>query len=319
MVATYPRDAVFNVSNFSVTGSAQYNYTDTTTEFILPSAVRSVAEVLPYADGILQDGTTYELSGYNGTNYSNVLFSTPLYASNLTLKTISVPNYFYINKTAIATGLVTYTNTNPVTINGNVYVVDGIRSTFALPMVSNTTNKDSIFLSVSGVNQAQPEFDFPSSTLGYSGVDISFVPQPLHIVELRVFDGGVNKYLRRTSIEDRKVDRGFSYTREPEMRATKYIAGYEKRRLITRRLKRAWTWRYTNINGIEKEAIEQFYLARSGTYEAFSLDLSHLNEQGLATVVFNKPISVTNVLSASPEDLTQNFYNVDIEVREIDD
>ena len=105
---------------------------------------------------------------------------------------------------------------------------------------------------------------------------------------------------------------------EPEVKSTKFIAGYEKRRLITRRLKRKWEFSYTNINGIEKEAIETFYRERSGTFEAFSFDLSHLNEQGLVTVVFDSGPKITNVLSGSPNDLTQNFYTVNMVFREVD-
>ena len=94
---------------------------------------------------------------------------------------------------------------------------------------------------------------------------------------------------------------------------------YEKRRLNTRRLRRKWNFTYTNINGLDKEAIDSFYVSRNGTYESFSFDLSHLNESGLATVVFDTPPQITNVLAASTDDLAQNYYNITMQFREVDD
>ena len=43
-----------------------------------------------------------------------------------------------------------------------------------------------------------------------------------------------------------------------------------------------------------------------------------LNEQGLVTVVFDSGPKITNVLSGSPNDLTQNFYTVNMVFREVD-
>jgi hypothetical protein len=319
MTAIYPNDAVFNVNNFSTTGSVQYNGTGTTTEFILPTSVTNVGQVLPFADGVLQDATTYGLSSFNGINYSNVAFNAPLYASNLTLKTISVPNYFFINQFAISPSVLDFSNTVPVVIRGNTYVVNNTRTTFPLPLNANGSSKDSILLIRNGVAQAQDQFTYPSATLGIYGVDMLDAPHNDETLEIRYFDSGTNKYTRMTSMASRKVDKGFSYTKEPEVKSTKFIAGYEKRRLITRRLKRKWTCSYTNINGIMKEAIENFYFARSGTFEAFSLDLSHLNEQGLVTVVFDGAPNINNVLGGSTNDMTQNFYTINLNFREVDD
>jgi hypothetical protein len=319
MVATYPTDAVFNVNSFSTIGSVQYNNTNTTTEFILPTSITNIGQVLPFADGVLQDATTYTLTAYNGISYSNIAFNAPLYTSNLTLKTISVPNYFYINQLGLSTALLTFSNTAPVTIRSNTYVVDGIRTTFPLPLLANGSNKDNILVTRNGVNQDQTQFTYPSATLNIYGIDMLVAPLAEEVVEVRYFDSGTNRYTRRTSMASRKADKGFSYTREAEVKTSKFIAGYEKRRLVTRRLKRKWNFNYTNINGIEKEAIEAFYRDRNGPYEAFSFDLSHLNEQGLVTVIFDSPPQVTNVLSGSPNDLTQNFYNVTMNFREVDD
>lgn len=319
MVAIYPTDAVFNVNNFSTVASVQYNNTTSTTEFILPSSVTNVGQVLPYADGILQDTTTYDLSTFNGISYSNIIFNAALYASNLTLKVVSIPNYFYVWENSLVTAVLTYSNTVPVTIRSNTYVTDGIRTTFALPLVANSSNKDTIIVTRNGVTQTQPEFTFPSATLNIYGFDLLDAPLANETLEVRVFDSGVRKYTRKTSMASRKADRGYSYTREPDVKVSKFIGGYEKRRLNSRRLRRKWTFSYTNISGIEKEAIESFYINRSGTFESFSFDLSHLNESGLATVVFDSPPQITNTLSASATNMQQNFFNVSMVFRETDD
>lgn len=319
MVSTYPQDATFNVNNFTTVASVQYNNTLATTEFILPTSVTGDGQILPFADGVLQDATTYNVGTPIGTSYSNVIFNSPLYASNLTIKVISVPNYFYVNQFSLNTALLDYSNTTPVTIRGNTYVTDGIRTTFALPLVSNSSSKDTILISRNGVQQSSGDFTFPSATLGIYGVDLLDAPHSEEVLEIRVFDSGSNKYTRKTSMASRKADKGFSYTREPAVKINKFIAGYEKRRLITRRLQRKWDITYTNINGIEKEAIEMFYQARSGTYEAFSFDLSHLNENGLATVRFDSAPKITNVLSGSTNDMTQNFYTVSMTLQEVND
>jgi hypothetical protein len=318
MVAVYPTDAVYNVSNFSTVASTQYN-TNTQTEFILPATVTAVGQILPYSDGVLQDASTYDLSGYTGVTYSNVVFSGPLWASNLTLKVISVPSSFFVWENYLTTAVATFSNTTPVTIRSNVYLVDGIRTTFALPLLSNTSNKDSIIVARSGVSQSQSEFIFPSATLDIYGIDMLEAPLSNEVLEIRVFDSGIQKYVRRNGLNGRKADKGYSYTREADVKTTKFIAGYEKRRLNTRRLRRKWNFTYTNINGLDKEAIDAFYMSRNGTYESFSFDLSHLNESGLATVVFDTPPQITNVLAGSASDFAQNYYNVTMQFREVDD
>ena len=319
MVAVYPTDAVYNVNNFSTVASTQYNNTNTQTEFILPTSVTAVGQILPYADGVLQDASTYDISNYNGINYSNVVFTGPLYASNLTLKVVSVPSSFFVWETYLTTAIVDFSNTIPVTIRSNVYLVNGIRTTFALPAVSNVTSKDAIIVARSGVTQSQSDFTFPSATLGIYGIDMAEAPLANEILEIRVFDSGVQKYVRKSGLNGRKADKGYSYTREADVKTTKFIAGYEKRRLNTRRLRRKWNFTYTNINGLDKEAIDSFYMSRNGTYESFSFDLSHLNESGLATVVFDAPPQITNVLAGSASDFTQNYYNVTMQFREVDD
>lgn len=318
MTAVYPRDAVFDVNSFSTVSSTEYLTTGSTTEFVLPTPVQSVGQVLAFSDGVMQDPTTYDLEASDGVRFSNVVFTESLFANVLTLKVISVPNYFYVNRYNLNTAVLTYNNA-PQTVRANSYNTNGSRKTFALPVTSVSAYKESVLVFRSGLAQSTNDFTFPSATLNIYGIDMIEAPASDETLEIRVFDTSTGKYYRSTSMEDRKADKGFSYTREVMAKKTAYIAGYEKRRLISRRMKRKWTFGYKNLNGIQKQAIENFYLARSGDYEAFSFDLSHLNEQGLITVTFETPPNVTHVLSGNPDDLSQNYYDITMNFREVDD
>ena len=72
---------------------------------------------------------------------------------------------------------------------------------------------------------------------------------------------------------------------------------------------------YTNITGVERTAIENFYNARSGTFESFSFDLSHLNESGTISARFDGDLSITQVLSSGLS-LTENIYSVGFKLKE---
>ena len=99
------------------------------------------------------------------------------------------------------------------------------------------------------------------------------------------------------SLADRKPDKGITAERIFDTISFNSQAGYEKRRLRSRRSKRNYSINYTNITGVEKSAIENFYNARSGEFEAFTFDLSHINESGNITTRFDGPLSITQVLS----------------------
>ena len=72
---------------------------------------------------------------------------------------------------------------------------------------------------------------------------------------------------------------------------------------------------YTNVSGIEKNAIENFYNARSGEFEAFTFDLTHINEAGTITARFDGPLNVQQVHSAGSA-LTENFFTVSFNLQE---
>lgn len=137
-------------------------------------------------------------------------------------------------------------------------------------------------------------------------------------LSIRVFDSEVTSVDRFTSMVDRKPDKGISSKRSFDVSTFVSQAGYEKRRLKSRRSKREYDLQYSNITGIEKTAIENFYTARSGEYESFIFDLAHINETGIITVKFGNELQIDQILSNGPE-LTDNYYDVKFKLKEVFD
>jgi hypothetical protein len=137
-------------------------------------------------------------------------------------------------------------------------------------------------------------------------------------LSIRSFGMTVTTLDRFTSMADRKPDKGFNRTESFDVATFTSQAGYEKRRLKSRRSKRAYSLTYTNITGIERTAIEEFYRARNGTFEAFTFDLSHLNDSGTINARFEGPLSVTQVLSTGTA-LVDNFFTVSFGISEVFD
>ena len=123
---------------------------------------------------------------------------------------------------------------------------------------------------------------------------------------------------RFNSMADRKPDKGFATNEKFDVASFTSQAGYEKRRLKSRRSKRSYDLTYSNISGIERTAIEQFYRARSGDFESFTFDLSHLNESGTLSTRFDGELNVAQALSTGST-LTENFYTVSFKLQEVFD
>lgn len=119
------------------------------------------------------------------------------------------------------------------------------------------------------------------------------------------------------SIANRKPDRGYSEDRIFDMAFFESQAGYESRRLRSRRAKRRYAITYTNINGYYMNAIRDFYNARFGNFEAFYLDLSYLNQSGTVTVRFDGPLVVNNILDGSTTDKKKLIYTVSFNLQEV--
>tara|TARA_R110000803_G_scaffold150985_4_gene216180 strand:+ start:2091 stop:3689 length:1599 start_codon:yes stop_codon:yes gene_type:complete len=137
-------------------------------------------------------------------------------------------------------------------------------------------------------------------------------------LSIRVFDSSVTSVDRFSSMADRKPDKGISSKRSFDVATFTSQAGYEKRRLKSRRSKREYDLSYTNVTGIEKTAIENFYTARSGEYETFIFDLAHINESGTITVKFGADLQISQILSNGPA-LTDNYYDIKFKLKEVFD
>lgn len=119
-----------------------------------------------------------------------------------------------------------------------------------------------------------------------------------------------------SSMKDRKPDNEFSIDKEYSVSKWVSEAGYEKRRLKSRRPTRELELKYTNINGLQKEAIEKFYDARLGEWESFNLDLSHLSMSGTMRVRFEGKLKIEQVLSPGITNILLNFYTVEFKLKE---
>ena len=539
-MATYPDDASIVIESFSVVSEANFTNTGTTTTtFALDSPATFTGEVIAIVDGVTQATNSYTLNA----DGDEINFLVATNASNLTLKVVSIPSRFKVNRTIDQARGVAYSNSSATVVNSNTFLINGNTESFALPEGSNTTSKAELFVYVSGAYQIPTAFTYPSIVYGNDGIDIgdntatklllnfdgtdgattttdaspsahtvsfegnaqldtaakqfgtssllldgtndavniaadngfdfsddnytlecfvrpatgafsgnstilsrtkdadnfyrlalhadsnlsfsymkggtfsnvtggnanggvfyhvavsynhaddnlalyvnnvrvstnafsvtnhaTMVDAPLqignanvlaedfsgHIDALRmakslkyktaglqpantaptVIGGGALGSLQATdkliirsfgmsvasldrfnSMADRKPDKGFSTEEAFQSAIFLSQAGYEKRRLQSRRSKRKYSLQYSNISGIEKTAIEEFYRARSGDFESFTFDLSHINDSGTINSRFDGPLNVTQVLSTGTT-LTDYFYTVSFSLQEVFD
>ena len=530
-MATFPDDATAPITAYPVTATVTYSSTAAQTYFNLPATISFAGEVAAFSDGVLQATDSYALSNAG----QSISFAIAPSASNLTLQTVSIPAKFRTTRSTFTTLAVEYSNTSTKIIDSNTYLINANTESFALPAGANTDSVAELQVYVSGIYQAPTAYTYPSTVLGYNGIDIgdntatklllNFVSNltdespyaktvtsrgttayssntltfsgtnsleiPSHqdydihigdftvdthfsldagakmgsnqtlmaryqdaddyyflrvvgsnsnvafvssvggsITELyggnvnaatsyhvalsyerttenlrlyvnnvlvdhgnflrgstasgplqlgnanvvgemvdgsmsffryaaapryktasiqpiaspfgqhdrmtvisgaplgainsadqlsvRVYDSTTETLDRFTSMSDRKPDKGIGSTRE--FGTVKFMsqAGYEKRRLKSRRSKRAYDLTYSTVTGVEKTAIENFYVARSGEFESFSFDLSHINETGTITVRFDGPLSVEQTYSNGNR-LIDNFYSVSFKLQEVFD
>ena len=529
-MATYPDDATAPVTAFGVVADVIYTNTGATrTDFNLASKATHRGEIVAFIDGVLQQTSGYDLANAGQT----ASFLTAPNASNLTLKTISLPTRFRLTRSFPAVRTVDYSNTTATVINSNTFLINSNTESFALPEGVNVSSTSDFMVFLSGVFQNPDSYTFPSTVYGSQGIDIGdntatkllaqfngsltdasdsshtlsfrggsasynsserivldgttldYVDIPdngdfnifsrdftldtfikpdtgttmtanqslfskhqdasnnfnlrlvgansnvgfvvndggtitevyggnanggsnLHVavsydraqqnlrlfvnnvkvahknftandfagnvvigansnvaangelfkgqidftrlshsvryrgtghspivshtptvisgaplgsvdtsdtLSIRVFDSEVLTSDRFNSMADRKPDKGFSAERKFDTITFESQAGYEKRRLRSRRSKRSYNLSYTNVTGVEKTAIENFYNARSGEFEAFTFDLTHINEIGTITTRFDGPLSVDQVHSGGTA-LTENFYTVSFKLQE---
>lgn len=118
-----------------------------------------------------------------------------------------------------------------------------------------------------------------------------------------------------SSMNDVKPDTGFTSEQEFNTIIFETESGYEKRRLRSRRPKRSYSLKYTNLTGLEKSAVETFYRDRSGNFDSFNFDLSHINETGTVRVRFDGKLNVDHILSIG-SNVLQNYYTVSFNLKE---
>lgn len=118
-----------------------------------------------------------------------------------------------------------------------------------------------------------------------------------------------------SSMADKKPDKGFSEDLNFSSIVFESEAGYEKRRLKSRRGKRVYSFTYTNISGLAKQAIQNFYKERSGNFESFTFDLDHISQTGTLTARFEGPLNIQEVRSGAANVLN-DVYTVTITLKE---
>lgn len=324
-MAIYPDDAVVSSTAFATIAGGQTTFTNTgaAIDFNLPVSVSYPAEVFVTIDGVVQDVTSYYLSNNNAT----LSFYNPPAATSMVVRCVDLPARYKKIRTSpnLAVSHVKYSNTAFTTVDSNTYRLNGVATTFSLPTAALGSGPDanSIFVILSGIVQNSDAYTYPSATLGINGIDLDTAPAIAGpsgnfantTMEIRTFITESSYVSRFSDMRDRKPNNGFAM--QDQFNVTKYStqSGYEKRRLMSRRPKKSLSLVYTNISGVEKEAIENFYYARNGEFETFTFDLTHINDTGTMRARFNGPLEVQQVISAGPL-LTQNFYNVRISLQE---
>ena len=284
-----------NQTLFARHGDADNNY-----NLRLVGANSNVGFVINRAGGITE---IYGGNANGGSNY-HVAVSYDASTNNLRL---------YVNNVKVAhTGYVAATATG-----GNVSIGANSNTTTA----GEFFNGDISFARMAHVARYRTDSHAPivssnaitvqsGAPLGsdYSGDSLS----------IRVYDSSVETLDRFTSMADRKPDRGITSSRAFDVTTFASQAGYEKRRLKSRRSKRSYELQYSSITGVEKTAIENFYNARSGEFESFSFDLSHINESGIITTRFAGPLQIEQSYSVGSR-LIDNFYTVSFSLQEVFD
>ena len=236
-----------------------------------------------------------------------------------TIRVIDLPPHYRVTSTAptLLVDTVTYSSSS-VNIAGTNYITDGSRRLFSIPESCLGTMNSGAYLLVikNGVLVDPLQYTYPApSPLVNNGIYFNTAPEAGSIVEIRATSTIREVAIRLTDMRYRRPSNG--YTTQTQFNVAKYStqAGYEKRRLLTRRGKRSYQLTYTNVTGIEKQAIENFYSARNGEYEAFTFDLTHINQTGTVRCRFNGAIDVQQVVSRGTR-LIDNFYTIRFNLQE---
>ena len=311
MPGYYPSGANVSVDNYSTLTSCTYSSTGSCTVFNIGSYVSHPGELAAIKDGNVLSYTSYTLSNSGGT----VNFISAPSATTLELRTLVVPPFLRVTKDSTQISALSYSNTASITFNGNAYQINGSRTAWAVPVAPTDVNQ--LLVTVNGLVRNSTTFTFPSATLARNGIDISpALAATVANLDVRVFTGTTTQTDRFTTMEDRKPDRGYTTDKQFDTLMFESQAGYETRRLRSRRPRRNYNLTYTNVTGLHKIAVDNFYNARSGDYESFIFDLSHVNETGSVIVRFDGPVQTTHVANTGPA-ASQNYYTINMKLKEV--
>jgi hypothetical protein len=321
-MAIYPDDAVVPTTAYStLTGGINASVSITTSlgPYTLPTAVSFAGQVVitNNSTGLLVPVSSYYLTTAAGTTITFNSGSNPG-TGTYTFRCVDLPATYRVISTSptLSVSAVRYSSSS-VTVEGNAYVTNGSTRTFSLPESALGTVNNGNFLLVSnaGLVVNTSAYAYPGTGTNYNTITFGTAPSAGAIVEIRATSTTRQYTTRLTDMRYRKPSNG--YTTQNQFNVSKYStqAGYEKRRLLSRRPKRNFQLSYNVISGVERQAIENFYSARNGEYEAFTFDLTHINQTGTVNCRFNGPIDIQQIISKGSS-LTENFYNIKFNLQE---
>jgi hypothetical protein len=120
-------------------------------------------------------------------------------------------------------------------------------------------------------------------------------------------------YPDNANMINRHPDKGFSIAKRNNMVTFESANGYQRRKLLSRRLLRTFTFSYTSIDRVMMNDIENFYNARAGSFESFLLDLSHFNLVGQVPVRFEGDLTREHVIDGN----NNAWFNVSVVMVEV--
>ena len=328
--ATYPNDASLNALSFASTGVVSYTANGTRTVFNLAQQIRFKGELIAQFDGIIQNQTGYTMSN----SFNTVTFvSAPTADVTVKLTSITLPDRFTTIR-SFPTTLVQGYDTGATAVGGNSYSINGKTVDFRIPVgAEGISGEDSLEVVIQGVPQPNSAFIFPSTNAALSTVTVristvvstdlatavagAYSAAEIDQITIRAYVTNKSKDFI-SSMEDRKPDRGNETNKKFDVITFTSQAGYEKRRLRSRRPVREFDLEYTNVSGLEKDAIENFYTARHGEYDSFLFDMTHINQVGTIITRFDGSLDVSHEHSLDGT-RQNNFYKVGFALKELFD
>ena len=120
-------------------------------------------------------------------------------------------------------------------------------------------------------------------------------------------------YPLNANMSNRYPDRGYSISTRTNMEEFTSLSGYTRRKLRSRKLLRTFSFTYSSITRSMMDDIENFWNARGGTYESFTLDLSHFNLSGTCSVRFDGELAKQHVIDGN----NNSWFNVSLVMVEV--